>query len=395
MTVMFIQNVSVQEWQEAATLNLPLITLFVFAPLFGIPVQSPVYVSALKRIYQRSIKGSKSFYLASQLLTQVLAAFLNVGSISIVYHLASLHTCSKNWRLISNALNRGFAGAIIWSPYFSAMILVTSALNVSWTDLLPYLIGYTLIYLLVGFVEEFIRDRKAEYREEVAVTLEKNIEEYEQVEEASTKKLIPLLTYLILAICIIIGLEQLLHVPMLLILSFASIFYPMLWCLLGGSFSFYKKGFSHHIHHHLPSFKKEIVLFLTAGFLSGAIGQTNIGEWLPSLLTFFPIPISVAFSIMTLFFILFTSSIGSHPIILVTILATTVNPSSVGITPEFLALLLLGSWSISNTISPASAVNNLLSKVVHRKVPHLIKINYAFSAILSIVLPIYLFLIGI
>lgn len=395
IAVMFFQQASFKEWEEAATLNLSLITLFVFAPMFGIPVRSPVYVLALKRFYQLSIKGNKAFYLASQLLTQVLAVFLNVGSISIVYHLASIHRCSRNWRLISNALNRGFAGAIIWSPYFSAMILVTNALNVSWTHLLPYLIGYTFIYILLSFLEEFVPYKKLVYQEEAAASLEETEEGYNPLKEESIKSLVPLLCYLLMAILIIIALEQIDNIGMVVIISLSAIVYPMLWCLFNGSYSFYKKGAYHHIHEHLPSIKREIVLFLTAGFLSGAIRQTNIGEWLPSILNLFPLPISVVFSFITLFFIILTSLIGSHPIVLVTILATTVNPADVGISPEFFALLLIGSWSISNMISPASAVNNLLSKEVHTKVSKLMKINYVFTALLCIVLPLYLFLSGI
>jgi hypothetical protein len=53
--------------------------------------------------------------------------------------------------------------------------------------------------------------------------------------------------------------------------------------------------------------------------------------------------------------------VGLHPIVLVTIFATGIDPASLGISPLFLALLLLGSWGISNPVSPASAVNNLLS----------------------------------
>ncbi len=38
-----------QVWFEAAGINVTLVTLFVFAPLFGIPVRLPEYVEALKR----------------------------------------------------------------------------------------------------------------------------------------------------------------------------------------------------------------------------------------------------------------------------------------------------------------------------------------------------------
>ena len=393
ITVLLYQKVSFQTWLDAATLNVTIVTLMVFAPMFGIPVRSPIYVSALKKLYRTSIKGSMFFFIVTQLLTQILAVFLNVGSVSVVHHLASIHSSSRSWRLISSALSRGFAAAILWSPYFAAMAVVISALHVNWTELLPYLVGFVLILFILSLVIEIPHFRKIEVKEEAAAVDEVDV--LEQGGEGSIKKLIPLLGYLLLAMALILIVEKLLAIPIVIIISLAAIFYPMLWCMFSRSFSFYKQGVKGHVTKSLPALKKELVLFLTAGFFSGAVSQTDLGEWIPSLFSILPIPLPVAFTISTLLFIVLTSAIGSHPIILITIFATSVDPASVEITPAFFAILLLTSWSISSMISPATAVNSLISTLVKREVFDLIKVNYAFAAALLIILPIYLFLIGV
>jgi hypothetical protein len=394
MALMLYQKVPFSGWQQAATLNVTLVTLFVFAPMFGIPVRLPVYVSALKKFYRTSIKGSMPFFVITQFLMTILAVFLNVGSVSVVYHLASIHRSSRSWRVLNNALNRGFSSAILWSPYFAAMAVVTNSLHVNWTELLPYLIGFYAISVFVSILIDFPYLRYNDMREEAAA-VEEDEEIHERDKENSFKKLLPLVGYLLFAMAFILALEKFVAMSMVLIISLTAIFYPMLWCLISRSFSFYKQGVKDHVTKSIPALKKEIVLFLTAGFFSGAVSQTDLGEWIPSLFSILPIPLPIAFTICTLLLIVFTSMIGSHPIILITILATTVDPASVGVTSLFLGILLLVGWSISNLISPATAVNSLLSSLLKREVFDLIKVNYVYSAVLIIILPIYLFLIDV
>ncbi|GGF94525.1 hypothetical protein [Paenibacillus abyssi] len=397
--ILWVQRAPVQTWLDAAAVNITLVTLFVFAPLFGIPVRSPRFVEALKWLYRTRVKGKGSFFIASQLLTQILAVFLNVGSISVVYHLASIHPSSRSWRILGNALNRGFAAAIYWSPYFAAMALVTSALKLAWIDLLPYVLGFSLLSFVLSFLVElpFLMDRGDASREVAAGSEaeEGAADEAAKGESVLRSRLWQLALYLILAIIIVLSMEQLLPLPIVIITVFAAVLYPLIWCLLSRSFDAYKQGATDHFVRALPSLKKEITLFLTAGFFSGAIAQTGLGAAIPALLAAVPLPLPIVFTISAMLLVFGTSLIGSHPIIVVTILATTVDPASVGISPLFFGVLLLGSWGISNTISPAAAVNNLISSLLKRDVLELAFKNYKFAALLLILLPIYLFLVNV
>ncbi|WP_338553681.1 hypothetical protein [Paenibacillus sp. KS-LC4] len=407
MALMLVQQQDVAYWFKAASMNATLVTLFVFAPLFGIPVRLPEYVAALKRFYETRMRSSSALFIGTQLMTHIMGGFINVGSIPVVYHLVFVKPRSERLSgLLANALNRGFGGAICWSPYFAAMALVTSSLKLNWSALLPYLIGLSLISLLASVVVDFkLLRAKDESNELLAVeaggsskeTVEAGDSQKEQSGEQdkgeSASFPIGLGLYLLLATAAILLLEQLIELPMVLITCMAAVVFPLLWCLAKGALPTFRQGLNNHLTVTLPALQKEITLFLAAGFFSGSISATGFGDVIPSLLGYIPLPIALSFSIFTIVILASTSLIGLHPIVLVTILASSIDPAAVQISPIYFGVLLLGSWGLSNPISPASAANNLLAGLFNKSTFGLARPNYRFAALMGLALLLYLMLL--
>ena len=389
--LMLLQKADARYWLEAASMNVTLVTLFVFAPLFGIPVRLPDYVAALKRFYDTNMRSRTVMFVGTQLLTQIMGAFINVGSIPVVYHLAFVKPQPGMSRLLANALNRGFAGAILWSPYFAAMALVTSALSLGWSSLIPYLLGLSAISLLVSMAVDY---RGLRHKESEPAEAEWGEEAEGRAEPAAVqdKAAFPagLGVYLASSIAVILVLERWIELPMVMLTCIAAVIFPLIWCLAKGGMATYRQGLVNHVTVTLPALRKEITLFLAAGFFSGSIGATGFGSSIPALLEPIPVPISLSFSVFTIVLIAMTSLIGLHPIVPVTILAGGVDPAAVHISPVYFAVLLLGSWAVSNPISPASAVNNLLAGLFKKSVFELARPNYKFTACMALVLVLYL-----
>jgi hypothetical protein len=135
-------------------------------------------------------------------------------------------------------------------------------------------------------------------------------------------------------------------------------------------------------------------LFLAAGFFSGSIGGSGFQSTIQALLYPIPLPLSFTFSVFTVVLIGGTSIIGLHPIVPATILASGIDPFSMQISPVFFAVLLLGSWALSNPISPATAVNNLLAGFLNKTVFEVAVPNYKFAGCMAIVLIIFLNIIN-
>lgn len=389
VALMLLQRAEAQVWFEAASINVTLVTLFVFAPLFGIPVRIPEYVEALKRFYDTRVRSRIVLFTGTQLLTQIMGVFINVGSIPVVYHLASVRPQPGMSQLLANALNRGFAGAIFWSPYFAAMALVTSALSLYWSMLLPYMLGLALLSLLVSLAVDYrgLRDKGS-------LSMQERVENTDGVEQVKEQGKLPfpkgLALYLVTAIGVILLLERLIELPMVIITCIAAVIFPLIWCLAKGAMVTYRQGLVNHVTVTLPALRKEITLFLAAGFFSGSIGTTGFGAFMPELLETIPLPVSLSFSVITVLLITVTSLAGLHPIVLVTILANGIDPAVVDISPVYFGILLLGSWGVSNSISPASAVNNLLAGLFKKSVFELAIPNYRFAACMALTLLLYL-----
>lgn len=100
-----------------------------------------------------------------------------------------------------------------------------------------------------------------------------------------------------------------------------------------------------------------------------------------------------AFSLSLL--IVLTAVVGIHPIVVVTIFVTSIKPEMIGFSPELFAVLLLASWGVSNTISPSTAVNNLLANLLKVDVFVLsIHWNFKYVSIMLFVIPVYLIIIS-
>lgn len=378
---------------SGATINLPLVALFIFAPLLGIPVRTGEYVEALKLILQKWINNVWLFYICTHLLAHMLSVVISIGSVTISYNLKDASIVESK-RLLSNALNRAFAMSIYWSPYFAAMALMINNLDVEWAEVVLYGLGFFVISFIVGILTELktIRTESARLRE-VATKVEfKGSLTWEEAK----KKVIELCILLVGTITIVLVIEGNSPFSMVLSISLTSMAFPILWCLLKGDLKKYIVEFKNHTFKTLPAMQKEITLFLLAGVLSAAFANSAIStQMLDWVNTHMSDSVMLLTIILTLF-IVGTSALGLHPIIFMTILVTSVPPESIGVSHQYFAVLLLISWGFATTISPATVVNNLLATYLNTTLANVsYRWNLKFVLILSIILPFYLNILGI
>jgi hypothetical protein len=58
--------------------------------------------------------------------------------------------------------------------------------------------------------------------------------------------------------------------------------------------------------------------------------------------------------------------IGIHQVVVVTVLATQMDPAMLGASKEILAMVLMLAWSASSIISPVNPINLLVSNLLNK-----------------------------
>lgn len=289
--LMLLRGADARVWFEAAGINVTIVTLFLFAPLFGIPVRLPEYVEALKRYYEVNLRSKTGLFLGTQLLTQIMGVFINVGSIPVVFQMVFVKPRAGLSLLLANALNRGFAGAIFWSPYFAAMTLVTAALRLTWSSIVPYMLGLAILSLFVSWTVDFrkLRHTTGQLQQE-PVSKQRN-----------GAFPLTLAMYLTATIIVILVLERMVKLPMVILICMTAVVFPLVWCMIKKERVVYRYGLKNHLTITFPALQKEITLFLAAGFFSGSIGTTGFDTFVPALLGHIPLSLSFTFSVLRWF----------------------------------------------------------------------------------------------
>lgn len=376
---------------NGALVNLPIVSILMLTPLLGISVKVAGYDSSLRIVLGKYRNNAYFFYIVFLVLTHIFSVILNIGSILINRHLMeSSNVRSK--RLIANSLNRGFTTITTWSPYLGVMALVVSQLQIEWFELISYTMGFVVISLFVAVTVEI----KTIQKEQNRLNKLNEVEAVQVLDVKSYKgKIIELVCLLILSMGLVLFIEQFTNIKIVLAILYVSILFPLLWCLIKGQFSSYKKEVYHHIKHTIPNLQTEFTLFLVAGIFSYAFVQSSLSqksiEILNAIFGHSVFLMAIALSSI----IIFTGILGLHPAVMLTIFATSIVPEQIGLSPLFFAALLLGSSGIANTVSPATAVNNLVANNLRLDVYTVsLKWNWLFALILFITLPVYMIVVG-
>lgn len=391
ITIFIGVRAPIEEWLDGVRVNLTLASIFTLVPLLGIPVRLGGYLESLKLLFARVNPKSSFVFLVTQTLAHALGVVFNIGSISIVHYLSKAAPIQSP-RLLVSAINRGFLSVIFWSPYFGAVAVVLSMLSTKWGTILPFSLGFVLISFFVSFAVDWSLIQKSDATFALEMSATKEVEHAPNLNNRLVKKkVIELFSLLLLMIMIVLGIEFVSGLEVAIIICLVALLFPLIWSFLQKNQEMYFVELKGHVFNTLPRMRKEVVLFLVSGFFSAAFMKTNMSGTLINYITdlFGGFTIGIAYCIVLVIVIL--SVAGLHPIVPVIVFASSFDPSLLGFSPEYFSVLLLASWGVSSTISPATASSNLLANLWNIEVTTIaFRWNMRYGIIMTIVLPIYL-----
>jgi hypothetical protein len=367
-STMFVTGVMLNLWKgttmegmvNGIVTNLPLLTLVILVPLLSIPLKIGGYLDSIHFYMERMGTDLRKTFGSISVILFCLGPILNLGSIRVLHEMIQdLHFNSK---FLAKVYLVGFSTVILWSPYFASVAMVLYYLNVPVFDYLPLGFSLAVIQLLVGnlLFRFSIPPQKGSAADEQSKLLEQPIEE----EWEHKRKMGKLFGIIVLLMGSIFLMEYLTHWPMLFLVSFTSILFPVLWCAVYQKWGKFRLYFSDFKNHSVPFMSNEIVLFISAGLFGSALAGTQFASSTQMFLHQVASVSFVLFIVTVMFIMMITAFIGIHQIVTVTVLITQIDPSVVGTSPEVLALLFMSAWSLSAVLSPVNPLNLLVSSYV-------------------------------
>jgi len=389
--VLIINNSGFEVWLSSISINHMLVSLFVATPLLGAPFKSQKFLDALEGLYIKYLYRPTLFSAVTQMFSHITAVVLNIGAISIFLHLSTSNPYVKSNRLISAALIRGLAGSIIWSPFFAAMALIVSQLPIEWITILPFLLGYVLIFFVISIVIEYLHIRTSfasNNNTNDSIKLDKNSFQGNKV---NWKNIFEFIFLIFIIIFIVFFLKEITEIPMVPVIIITSYIFPFLYFVIKKNFQEMNQATRDYITNTIPGKKKEVVLFLVIGLFGGAIAETPFGLWLSEILINIFGEFTLGISLFIALSMIVISSIGFHPVMVATLYTTSIDPVMLNMSMTYFTVLLLGSWGVATISSPMTAVNFMISSFLKEKlVTTSFKWNFLFIITSLIALLVYL-----
>ncbi|MGI1659990.1 MAG: C4-dicarboxylate ABC transporter [Desulfitobacterium sp.] len=364
-------------WREALHSNLFFVVMFVMVPLLGIPIQHGGYTQALEGVFERYIKTNSRYYLLVSFLSAFVGILVNIAVVPLVYQICRNSRLSSNHKLLSSAISRGFSTCTIWAPTTAAIALVVQLTGSNWATFFPFAITGGIIIGIVGYVMTIYEERRTIQRlgvigESISIVGYTPLIEEFTPEEANqpgegyqVTKIIELCAFAIFLISGIAIISWATGISTIAIVSISGLIYPLIWLLLIKRLPVFWQEFKgDYFYYRLPAIKNEMILFIGAGLLAHSVNYSNLGDYVPKMLTYVVGTNALFLTLVILGSSLCISALGVHPIVTVTILGGTVQAAAYGVSPTYLALVLAACWSIGTAISPSSANVIAVSSIV-------------------------------
>ena len=345
---------------EGIQQNLPLLALIILVPLLSIPLKAGGYFHSITHFMRKWENQPRLAFFGLSSFLALISPILNMGSVKIVHEMVD--KLKINPMILGKSYLIGFTSSMLWSPYFASVAIVLHEVGGRFNQYIWLGLVVALIQLLIGNLL-FRQSSKKLYGNGTQVgedLFAKGADD--KVHRRNLLKILCMLAAMIFSLLI---LEYITSISMLTLVSLIAVFVPLLWAAVLSKWRVLATEFEGYLWK-ISQMDHEITLFLSAGLLGLAIRDTAFADQLQSFLMGFAEQSLLLFVLIIFLVVLFFAFIGVHQIVVIPILASQVSAASVGMSPEFLALIFIMSWSITAVLCPLNAINIIVSNCLQR-----------------------------
>ncbi|UOQ94608.1 hypothetical protein MUO14_06565 [Halobacillus shinanisalinarum] len=345
--------------------NLPLLTLIILVPMLSLPLKTGGYFHSLNYFIKKWENNPRLAFFGLSSFIALISPILNMGSVKMVHEMVD--KLNINPMILGKSYLIGFSSAMLWSPYFASVAIVLHEVGGEISRYIGIGLTVAIIQLAIGNLL-FRNSSKKLYLPDDEKDDKEGMEAFgKEGGNTSThlRIIVKLLGMLVALITSLLVLKYLTHLSMLMLVSLIAIIMPILW----GTLTFkWKKLFDEWKNYtrSVSLMDNEITLFLSAGLFGSAITNTVFADWIQSFLMGFAEASLLLFVLVIFVVVLIFAFVGVHQIVVIPILAAQVSATGLGISPEFLALIFIISWSMTAVLCPLNAINIIVSKCLRR-----------------------------
>ncbi|GAB7387797.1 hypothetical protein BSNK01_16340 [Bacillaceae bacterium] len=361
---------------------LPLLSLFALIPILALPIKLGNYAQAVQKIIQRKVKRSSHLYMLTSGLSYFLSSFLNLATLPMMYYsirpAVDLFPIRHKERFLSRSITHGYSMPILWTPVAPIVGIVIEMTDVSWASLLPVLLLISLAGLVLDWMTgAWIAQKRRKNRNLLSAKEDSATEEEAgrakgemavASEEAPAKKagsLMHIFVAILLFNLVVMMLEHWFDYSFLFLVALLVIPFSLVWSLWLREGRGFVQGLNAHFQTHLLKMKDQFFIFLSAGFFLSALKVSGVddtlNQWILGVkdvvgdqffITLLPlIPFALAFS-------------GLHPAVALALVAEALNPQSLHIAPNVLAVAMLSGAVTAFLMGPYNATLGIMSNIV-------------------------------
>lgn len=392
------------DWEDALQDNAFLIAMFIMVPLISIPVRHGGYLESLRYLFTQHANTKGRYYGLVSIMASFLGVLVSIASVPLTYEVARAGRFSKNTRLLGTALSRGFATCLIWSPTTATAALALSLTGANWLAFAPAAIACCLIAGAVGWLmvevsglkkmRESTKAREGKAAEATisheltsanehakkagvgACTIEAREADRETTKKLDSpdniagakldaRKLTELIVFSSAFIGVVMAVAHLFSISVIVSVALVSLVFPILWMACIKKLPTLRTQIGNeYIAQKLPQVKGQIILFTAAGILAAGISASGIGTLLVQDLMQLIGHDVLVLTVLVLVLGVIVAGVGIHPIVYTAVIGGSLAASQVGVTPEYLALLLCATWALGNAACPTSANTIAVSQLV-------------------------------
>lgn len=377
----FFADISLVEVIPFLGKNLSLLTLLAVLPWMNSVVHAGRFDRLMSNFLKGNVKHLGALYRRSSTAMMSLTAFLNVSSATIARdvladNLQSVPKKTAN-KFIMMVTLRGYSLALAWSPLEVLLAMSIFITGVSFSSLLPWMIGITILMYLLDSIWGNWYFKKLPY-------IDNNSPSPNSVSiKKQNLKLIQLSVALISFLLLVILFGNLLEMDFIFIVTLLVFPFACIWAWSMKRWrSFWKVGFTNW-KSSVNSMHNFNILFISLAFFTNMLNESSLLDWIHQpILAVSDYPILLL--ILIQFFFVIMSMFGVHPVATMGIIGSLSTLLMEILSPMSLAVILVVSGVATVPIGTYGLVVTIISMSLKQSPYYITLYNLIYSFIFGL-----------